>query len=180
MSGLVIEGHAIVSADGMIAAADGSMPPQLRNDADWAAFQAALDASALVVVGRVGHRRHPNPGRRRLVVTRSVGGIAPDSADPAAVFWNPAGTTLADALDHLGITAGTIAITGGTGVFDLFATRFHRFTLTEVHGFVLPGGTPCFSSGHPRSVLAASGLVPGARQSLDVTGVTATRWERRH
>lgn len=179
MSGIVIEGHAIVSADGMIADASGAVPAKLQNDADWRAFQAALDRSVLVVLGRLGHHRHPNPGRRRLVVTRSVGGIAPDTADPRAVLWNPSGTDLAYALAHLGIETGTIAITGGTGIFDIFANRLDRFLLAEVHCFVLPGGTPCFSGGHPRSMLAASGLAPGETKAIDpAAGVTATLWVR--
>ena len=66
---VIVEGHAIVSVDGMIAAADGSMPPALRNEADWRIFQAALDAAVLVVLGRLGHERNPNPGRKRLVLS---------------------------------------------------------------------------------------------------------------
>ena len=90
-SPISFEGHAIVSVDGMIAAADGSMPPELRSDADWRLFQAALDRAALVVLGRVGHAKHPNPGRRRLVMTRSVGRLARDPDDPLATLWNPRG-----------------------------------------------------------------------------------------
>ena len=78
---LEFEGHAIVSVDGMIADAEGLMPAALRNDADWRLFQAALDGAALVVLGRLGHARHPNPGRRRLVVTRAVEALAPDPQD---------------------------------------------------------------------------------------------------
>ena len=43
---LTIVGHAIVSADGMIADRHHRTPPELRNDADWRRFQAALDAAA--------------------------------------------------------------------------------------------------------------------------------------
>ena len=45
-SSVIIEGHAIVSVDGMIAAADGTMPPALRSEPDWRIFQAALDVAA--------------------------------------------------------------------------------------------------------------------------------------
>ncbi|MFX7748073.1 hypothetical protein ABTK03_22080, partial [Acinetobacter baumannii] len=65
------------------------MPQRLMNDADWRLFQAALDRAELVVLGRVGHQRHPNPGRRRLVLTRSVTGLVVDPADRCAHFWNP-------------------------------------------------------------------------------------------
>ena len=44
---LEIIGHAIVSADGMIADRNRRMPAALRNDADWRRFQAALDRSDL-------------------------------------------------------------------------------------------------------------------------------------
>jgi hypothetical protein len=51
--------------------------------------------------------------------------------------------------------------------------------LAEVDGFALPGGTPCFSAGHPRAVLAAAGLIPVERQTIDPSNeVTLTRWER--
>lgn len=177
--GLRFEGHAIVSADGMIADAAGGMPEALRNDADWRAFQAALDDSALVVLGRLGHQRHPNPGRRRLVLTSAVAGLEPDSADPLSHLWNPAGAPLAGVIEGLGIARGTIAITGGTRVFEHFLGRYDSFVLSESHLCVLPGGIPCFSAGHPRTVLAASGLVPSASEVIDPgAGVTTTLWRR--
>jgi hypothetical protein len=173
-------GHAIVTADGMIADADGAMPPELRNDADWRRFQAALDEAALVILGRIGHQRHPNPGRRRLVLTRSIPGLASVPQDPLVHLWNPAGATIGDALRELGVTGGTIAVTGGTGTFDHFLERYDEFVLAEVHGSVLPTGRPCFSSGHPRVVLAAAGLVPAQVELVDrKAGVTETVWRRR-
>lgn len=173
---LQIEGHAIVSADGMIADASGVLPPQLRNDADWRQYQAALDRAALVVLGRRGHERFPNPGRRRLVLTRSVGAMAPDPADGLATFWNPEHVTFEDALTALHIADGTIAV---AGVFDLFAPRFTGFRLSENHRLVLPGGTPCFADGHPRAVLAALGMRPGSVTLLDPEAmVTSTEWTR--
>jgi hypothetical protein len=172
-------GHAIVSADGMISAADGTMPAALRNDADWRRFQAALDESALVVVGREGHRRHGNPGRRRLVFTGSVEGIAPDPLDGHATLYNPAGATLAELLAHLGIAEGIVAVTGGTRVFDAFLPLYDAFDLAEANGVVLPAGRPCFPAGHPRAVLAQAGLLPARFEMLDAAaGVTLTRWTR--
>jgi hypothetical protein len=173
------EAHAIISADGMIADAAGEVPANLRNDADWALFQAALDRSVLVVLGRKGHVRHPNPGRQRLVLTRSVASLQPDPDDARASFWNPAGLGIAAVLQQLGIVEGTVAITGGTGTYDLFAPLLDCFSLAEVHGLVLPGGTPCFSGGHPRTVLAAGGLRPARIDAIDqAAGVTLTQWQR--
>lgn len=172
-----VEGHAIVSTDGMIAAHDGTMPPQLHNEADWRIFQAALDRAAIVVLGRAGHARHPNPGRRRLVLTRSVAGLQPDPADRQATYWNPAGIDIAAALEQLGVTAGTLAITGGTGTFDLFLPTYDNFLLSEVRDFLLPDGIPCFTRGHPRFVLPGAGL---EARDMDVIarGVIQTNWVR--
>jgi hypothetical protein len=171
-----IVGHAIVSGDGMIAGPDGSVPPALRNDVDWLRFQAALDRSVLIVVGRVAHQRFPNPGRRRLVATRSVIALAPDPGDSRATLWNPRGIAFEDVLVRLGVDNGTIAV---TGLFDLFLDRFTAFDLAEAHRVTLPGGIPCFAGGPPREVLAAIGLTPRRPEILDpVENVTLTRWVR--
>jgi len=174
---ILVEGHAIVSSDGMIAAADGSMPPQLRNDADWRIFQSALDRAALVVLGRIGHARHPNPGRRRLVLTHSVAELETDPQDGLSSYWNPSGLEIAAALDRLGIHEGTIAVTGGTGTFDLFLPWYDRFLLSEVRSFELPDGIPCFSKGHPRFTLPGAGLEPRDMELID-RGVVQTHWVR--
>jgi len=173
-----IAGHAIVSADGRIADAAHRMPPSLRNDADWRRFQAELDRSALVVLGRLGHLAHPNPNRRRLVVTSGVPALAPDPADPDAIFWNPLGMDFEAVLAALDIHDGTIAVTGGTRVFDLFLPLFTRFDLAEVAGVAIPDGVPCFSGGAPATMLGRAGLVAAAPEALD-TGVTLTVWRRR-
>lgn len=173
------EGHAIVSEDGMIADAKGLMPAGLHNDADFAFFQAALDRAALVVSGRLGHERHPNPGRRRLALTRRVAALEADPADPQATFWNPAGMSIAEMLDRLGITSGTVAVTGGTGTYEVFLPVMDAFVLSEVRGLRIPGGTPCFSAGHPRTVLSGAGFLPHDIVVLDQrAGVTQTHWLR--
>ncbi len=176
-SNVSVEGHAIVSVDGMIAAADGSMPPALRNEADWRIFQAALDAAVLVVLGRLGHERHPNPGRRRLVLTRSVQAFERDPGDSLTQLWNPAGIGIADVLARLGIEQGTVAVTGGTGTFDLFLPLFDRFVLAEVRELTLPDGIACFSKGHPRLVLPGAGLEARDMELID-RGVVQTQWVR--
>lgn len=171
-----IIGHAIVSVDGKIAVADGAMPPTLRNDADWQRFQAQLDAADLVVVGRQGHERHANPGRKRLVATGRVADLAGDPHDKHATFWNPSGISFESAIAALGHGEGTIAV---AGVFDLFRDKFTAFDLAETQTTLIRDGLPCFSYGHPRMVLAESGLSPITWEVLDSdAGVTLTHWER--
>ncbi len=172
---LEIVGHAIVSADGMIADRAHRMPPELRSDADWERFQAALDQSKLVVMGRFGHEAHPNPGRLRLVATSRVARIALDPADPRAIFWNPAAVEPLAIIEELGITEGTVAVTGGTGVFDLFLPLFTEFDLVRVAGVSIPDGVPCFSGGDPRRALSAIGLRAVQTVALD-DRATLTLW----
>ena len=171
--GLHFEGHALVSTDGMIADQNSRVPPALHNEADWAQFQAALDTAVIVASGRKGHETHPNPRRRRLVLTRSV---ATTETDGNATFWNPSGMPLGDVLTRLGIGTGTLVV---AGVYDAFAPYIDRFVLSEMHRLVIPGGTACFSTGHPRTVLAALGLRPLRSKPLDRSGeVTLTEWSR--
>lgn len=171
-----IIGHAIISVEGKIAAADGRMPPELRNDADWRRFQSALDRADLVVLGRQAHHRFPNPGRRRLVATRSVATLADDPNDALATLWNPAGISFPQAANALSLQHGTAAI---AGVFDLFAGLFTAFDLVEHQTLLLPEGLPCFSTGHPRLVLAGQKLLPKSWEILDLpAAVTLTHWAR--
>jgi dihydrofolate reductase len=176
---VTVEGHALVSEDGMISDAAGIMPPRLRNEADWAFFQAALDRAALIVSGRLGHERHPNPGRRRLALTHRVAALEPDGNDPLATFWNPAGIGISEALQQLGIVTGKIAITGGTGTYDHFLPYYDVFVLSEIRGYVIPGGRPCFGGGHPRFVLSGAGYEARLVEVIDAAaGVTQTHWMR--
>ena len=153
------------------------MPLALRNDADWRRFQAALDRSALVVLGRIGHDAHPNPGRKRLVVTSRVAWLERDPADEHAMLWNPNGIGFGRVLSGLGITEGTIAVTGGQRVFDLFLPLLTRFDLVTVAGVTIPDGVPCFSGGPPEAMLAGAGLLAANAELLD-PGVTLRPWSR--
>lgn len=170
-----IIGHAIVSADGRIADGNRQMPAELRNDKDWTRFQAALDRARLVVLGRLGHEAHPNPGRKRLVVTSRVEAI--EQIDPQVSLWNPAGLEIDVVLDRMGIAAGEIAVTGGQAVFDLFLGRFTRFDLVTVDAVLIPDGVPCFSTGWPDEVLARAGMKVREREALD-PGVRLEVWRR--
>ena len=174
--GLQIIGHAIVSADGKIAAADGTFPHSLRNDADWQRFQARLDQSDLVVLGRQGHERFPNRGRRRLVATRRVSDLASDRQDKLSTLWNPSAISFKSAIAALGHKSSLIAV---AGVFDLFRDLFTAFELAENQTLLIRDGLPCFNQGHPRLVLADHGLSPARWELLDPAGpVTLTHWQR--
>jgi hypothetical protein len=174
--------HAIVSADDMIAAADGAMPPCLRNDADWARFQAALDGAGLVVTGRLGHEAHPNkPHRRRLVLTSRASGMERQRDAPGQVFLlDPAKMPLEAALDALLPVGGLVAVTGGTRVFEAFL-RFgvDEFHLARATRCRVPGGRPLLPGLGPErgaaDALAGYGLLPRAEETLDAAaGVTLT------
>jgi hypothetical protein len=104
-----IEGYAIVSEDGMLANAAGIMPDSLKFEADQSFFERGLDGVDVVVHGRHSHehQRHSDP-RRRLILTRRVPAIAPDPANKKALFWNPAGASLEQAMAVLGVPDGSI------------------------------------------------------------------------
>jgi dihydrofolate reductase len=179
-----IEGYAIISADGMIADGNGTMPDTIRNDADQSFLQSELDRAALVVHGRHSHEGGPRAAnRKRLVLTRQVTAMAPDPSHPHALLWNPAGATLAAAIAQLGAAQGTIAVIGGTDVFGLFLPLFDAFHLTLAAHAKIPGGRAVFpqvgKNASPEDVLAAHGLRPGPRRNIDsASGVTLTTWER--
>ena len=179
-----IEGYVIVSADGMIADGKGEMPPSIRNDADQRFFQDGLDRAAVVVHGRHSHEGGPRAARRRrLIVTRQIAAIAPDSAHPNALLWNPAGANLDAALTRLGIGDGIVAVIGGTEVFSLFLPLYDAFHLSRAANARIPGGLPVFSevgpNATPDEVLARHGLKPGPRRDLDAAaGVSEVTWER--
>jgi hypothetical protein len=173
---VAVEGHAIVSNNGMIADGNGEMPAGLHNPADWRLFQAALDRAALVVLGRIAHTRHPNRGRKRLVLTHSVDALLPDPTDPLAHFWNPAGIPLDAVLKHFSVSQGVLAI---TGVFDLFLPLYDRFLLSEAHDVHIVDGVWCFSEALPNEALTAAGLVAGPADLIDpAANVTLTTWRR--
>src|SRR5437899_8781159 len=78
-----IEGLAIVSADGMLADADGHMPKSLLVEADQQFFQDTLDQAAVLVQGRHSHEGSSRAAhRRRLVLTRRIAAIAEDTTYP--------------------------------------------------------------------------------------------------
>jgi hypothetical protein len=180
--GYSIEGHAIVSRDDRIAGADGVTPLALRNPADWARFQRALDASAAVLLGRHSHLANPDTHRRnRIVVSSAAEGI---ERRTDGWWWNPEETPLAEALATAAPAGGTIAVPGGRLVFDLFLQRgFDAFHLARSRDVRIPDGVPIFSavSGErsAENLLQAAGLLAGDTEVLDAAaGVTLTVWRR--
>lgn len=178
-----IEGHAIVSEDGMIADSSGLMPNSLKFESDQKAYEEALDRAALIVNGRLSYEGQPNsPHRKRLVVTRSVAGLDRDPGNPNARLWNPAGASLETAAAALGVRSGAIAVIGGTFVFSLFLTiGYDAFHLSHAPGVRLPGGVPVFreqtGGRSPDEVLAAAGLKEGLVRAF-ADGVTIVEWTR--
>ncbi len=176
----MFHGHAIVSADDRIADASGRTPASLRNEADWLLFQAALDASVVTVLGRLGHEANPNPkGRNRLVLSSAARRIE-RRAD--AWWWNPAEALLAEALTAAAPQGGIVAVPGGMRVFDLFlAAGYDAFDLTRAANVFVPDGTPVFSAVRAGrtadTLLAAHGLHPTATEMLDPAAeVSLTEW----
>ena len=167
-----IEGLAIVSADGMIADARGIQPDALKLEADQRFFHARLDEATALVHGRNSGEGGPHMARRRrLILTRTVAGLARDPQNDKAVLWNPAGTTLEQAWEALGLSGGSLHVIGGTEPFGLFLeTGYDAFHLSRASHTRLPGGRPVFPGvpgRTPEELLEAHGLKPGATQVLD-------------
>jgi hypothetical protein len=180
---LRIEGYVIVSADGMLADARNVMPDELKFEGDKAFFTAALDRADLILHGRNSYEDQPNsPGRKRVILTRTVAAIAPDPSNPNASLWNPAGASFEAACQHAGVDTGTVAVIGGPGVFGMFMDRYDEFWLSTAPHVRLPGGEPCFPgvpARSPQHILAAHGLRAGEPQLLDAAHeVTVTPWRR--
>ena len=121
--------------------------------------------------------------RRRLILTRTVPGLRRDPQNDKAVHWNPAGASLEQAWDALGLTGGSLAVIGGTEPFGLFLDiGYDIFHLSRASRARLPGGRPVFPGIPPRSpedLLARHGLVPGAARVLDETaGLSLVTWQR--
>ncbi len=178
-----IEGYVIVSRDGMIANADGVMPPALYIDADQAHFRRALERADAVIHGRHSQEQVPGAAARpRLIATASVAALAPHERNPAALLWNPDVTSYAEALHALGVAGGTVAVIGGTRIFGLFLPFYDSFDLSRTDAVVLPGGRPVFPqvpAQTPEQVLAANGLERAHDIVLDADrALVLERWMR--
>src|SRR5262245_34219091 len=99
----------------MLARSSGRHPPELTIEADQHFFENKLDEADLIVHGRNSHEGQRNsPGRRRVVATRKIAGIAPDPDNSNAALWNPAGGGIEDAAAQLGVRSGLVCVIGGT------------------------------------------------------------------
>ena len=183
MPALRIDGYVIASADGMLANAGRAMPDELKFEGDKRFFTAALDQVDLIVHGRNSYEDQPNsPKRKRIILTRKIGALAPDPSNPRATLWNPAGASFEAACERAAVRAGTVAIIGGPDVFEMFMDRYDTFWLSLAPRVKLPGGEPCFPGvprQSPQEILAAHGLRAGETRILDpAEGVSVTPWRR--
>src|SRR4051794_14784112 len=155
----------------MLADASNVMPDELKFEGDKAFFTAALDRADLILHGRNSYEDQPNsPRRRRIFVTQKVAAIEADPANPKSTLWNPKGASFDVACQHAGVTAGTVAVIGGPGVFGMFMDRYDEFWLSVASRVRLPDGEPCFPgvpARTPQQILAAHGLRAGEPQMLD-------------
>jgi dihydrofolate reductase len=178
-----IEGYAIISEDGMLANAAGIMLDSLKFEADKVFFERGLDGVDVVVHGRHSqeYQRHSDL-RRRLILTRKVSAITVDPSNKKALFWNPAGASLEQAMAVLGVPDGSVGVIGGTEVFGIFLDRYDVFYLSRAPGVWLPGGRPVFPdvpARTPEEVLESHGLNRGQRQVLDMEkGLAVVSWYR--
>src|SRR5437762_3151758 len=132
-------GYAIVSADGMLAAADRMVPQSLKIPGDQKFFEAGLDDADLIVHGRNSHEDQPrSPERKRLIVTRQVTKPVRDRDNAKAVLWNPAHAAFEAAAGIAGVRAGKVTPIGGTDIFDMFLDRYDTFFLSQAPHVQLP------------------------------------------
>src|SRR5262245_5489393 len=167
----------------MIANAAGIMPSALKFDADQQFFERGLDGVDVVVHGRHSKEQQRRSDlRRRLILTRRISSIASHANNSKALFWNPAGATLEQAMTVLGVLNGSIGVIGGTEVFALFLDRYDTFYLSRAPGVQIPGGRPVFPEVPaitPEDVLSRHGMRHGERQVLDAkNGLFAVAWCR--
>jgi hypothetical protein len=176
-----IEGYAIVSEDGMLANAQGVMPDSLKVEADQRFFEQKLDGVDVVVHGRHSREQDENSqDRRRIIVTRRVLALGSDPSNARALFWNPAGATLEQALNMLGTPLSSIGVLFAADVFDIFLDLFDVFYLSRASVVRLPGGRPIFRGippNTPEEVLALHGM-SFLRNEVNVDGLTIANWRR--
>ncbi len=179
-----IEGYAIISEDGMLANSARIMPDSLKFEADQRFFEHGLDELDVIVHGRHSQEQQSRSRtRRRLVLTRSIAGIARHPSNERALLWNPVGASFEAALSALGALDASVGVIGGAEAFALFLDRYDEFYLSRAPNVRLPGGRPVFPEVPmltAEQVLAAHGLHPAEPEMLDpAKGLTMVRWRRK-
>ena len=175
-----IEGYAVISSEGMIAASDGSFPEQIKIPADHEFYQSSLDRAAAIANGRhSAEGGEKEKRRRRIVLTRRINGIVPDPKNPKAILWNPGSAPFDEAWQRLGIADGILAVVGGTDVFGLFlGIGYDAFFLSRTDASI-PTGRPVFpgvgNGTTPQDIMQKHGLVLRDTRMLDAA--TNTRVE---
>ncbi len=178
-----IEGYAVISKEGMIAASDGSFPETIKIPADHEFYMSSLDRASAVANGAHSAEGGPKEReRKRLRLTRRVTRLLPDPKNPNAVLWNPAMASFDEAWAKLGIKDGVLAVVGGTDVFGLFlGIGYDAFYLTRTESSV-PRGRPVFPGVGKhgvtaQDVMAKYGLVKRVERVLDpATGTIVEEW----
>ena len=179
-----IEGYAVISKEGMIAASDGSFPEAIKIPADHEFYQASVDRASAVVNGAHSAEGGPKEAeRKRLRLTRRATQLIPDPKNPNAILWNPAMALFDEAWHRLGIgEGGTLAVVGGTDVFGLFlGIGYDAFYLTKTEGSV-PRGRPVFpgvgkNGVTPAEVMSKYDLVLKSSRVLDAaTNTIVEEW----
>jgi dihydrofolate reductase len=168
-----IEGYAVISREGMIAASDGHFPEALKVPADHQFYMESLDHADAIANGR-----HSAEGgekeklRRRIVLTRRVNMLTVDPANPNAILWNPGSTPFEEAWQRLHTDDGVLAVVGGTDVFGLFLSiGYDTFYLTKTD-ISIPRGRPVFPGVGtrgvtPEDVMKKHGLALRGTRMLD-------------
>ena len=178
-----IEGYAVISKEGMIAASDGHFPEHLKNPADHAFYMASLDKASAIVNGRhsaAGGEKEKQ--RRRIVLTRRVNMLAVDPANPNAILWNPGSTPFDEAWQRLRIEDGVLAVVGGTDVFGLFLTIGYDVFYLSRTDVSIPRGRPVFPGvgtrgTTPEEIMKKNGLVlRGTRMHDEATNCRVEEW----
>ena len=180
-----IEGYAIVSNEGMIATSDGAFPENLKIPADQEFYQQSMDRAAAIANGRYSSEGGPKaPFRRRIVLTRKVNGVTVDPDNANTVLWNPGSASFEEAWRKLGLTGGTLAVSGGTEPFGVFLdVGYDSFFLTRTNASV-PHGRPVFpgvgSGMTAEEILEKRGMVLLETRMLDVdTNTRVEEWVRK-
>src|SRR5262245_65752517 len=104
----------------MLANAAGVMPESLKFEADQIFFERGLNGVDVVLHGRHSHENQRRSDlRKRLILTRRIAAIASDPNNNNALFWNPDGASLDQALAVLGLPDASLGVIGGDDSFSM-------------------------------------------------------------